>query len=426
MLLTAPPAVPIRVLTRPPIRVVKSKLLGLFWLSLITAIFSAASHAADPAAQQKASIDKISKQIKSLSDSLNSSKSARKNARDQLLATERKIAASKAKLNELDDKIKRNAQQKTELEARLEQLNIQYASNREALAALLLSRYKNGQDNYLKLLLNQQNPYAVGRLSNYSEYFSVAIRQRLDQLETQLSEVQQLENERQEVLQELASAQAEQSKKQQNWLAAKKQRESLVAKLDKEITESNQQLKDLREDRNRLNQLLKQIAKQAEQLRIAEEQRRQREAQIARQKNTKPVERTPVAGGFSKQKARLRYPSSGKKIRNFGSRIAASGMTSNGVFFATEAGQEVRAIYRGRVLFADFLKGYGLLLIVDHGDQHISLYGHNEVLLKSVGDEVASNEIISRSGVSGGLKQPGLYFEIRHNANPIDPALWCQ
>ena len=101
-------------------------------------------------------------------------------------------------------------------------------------------------------------------------------------------------------------------------------------------------------------------------------------------------------------------------------------MTSDGVFFSTKESQEVRAIYRGRVLFSDFLKGYGLLLIVDHGDDHISLYGHNEVLLKSVGDEVATNELVSRSGVTGGLKSPGLYFEIRHNANPVDPAKWCQ
>ena len=86
----------------------------------------------------------------------------------------------------------------------------------------------------------------------------------------------------------------------------------------------------------------------------------------------------------------------------------------------------MQAIFDGRVLFADYLKGYGLLLIIDHGEEHISLYGHNRVLLKDVGDRVSSAEVIAKTGVSGGLQSPGLYFEIRHNATPVNPALWCQ
>ena len=133
-----------------------------------------------------------------------------------------------------------------------------------------------------------------------------------------------------------------------------------------------------------------------------------------------------VKGGFIKQKGRLNYPVEGKHLRKFGSRLAESGMTSEGLFIQTKQKIPVKSIFRGRVIFAEFLKGYGLLLIVDHGDDHISLYGHNEVLTKRVGDVVETNEVIAKTGVTGGLKSPGLYFEIRNNATPVNPATWCQ
>ena len=101
-------------------------------------------------------------------------------------------------------------------------------------------------------------------------------------------------------------------------------------------------------------------------------------------------------------------------------------MLSEGLFIKTNGNASVKSIFRGRVIFAEFLKGYGLLLIIDHGDNHISLYGHNDVLYKKVGDIVETNEVVSQSGVTGGLRSAGLYFEIRKNATPVNPATWCQ
>ena len=132
-----------------------------------------------------------------------------------------------------------------------------------------------------------------------------------------------------------------------------------------------------------------------------------------------------VKGGFIKQKGRLNYPAQGKHKRKYGSRLAESGMRSEGLFIETNGSQAVKSIFRGRVIFAEFLKGYGLLLIIDHGDDYISLYGHNNSLNKKVGDIVETNEVVARSGVTGGLKSTGLYFEIRNNTTPVDPATCC-
>jgi len=165
-----------------------------------------------------------------------------------------------------------------------------------------------------------------------------------------------------------------------------------------------------------LNNLLEQIAKQKEQLKKIEEQN---------SSSSRP-KRTLVKGGFIKQKGRLNYPVSGTHKRKFGSRLAESGMSSEGLFIETNGSVPVKSVFRGRVIFAEFLKGYGLLIIIDHGDNHISLYGHNDVLTKKVGDIVETNEVISKTGVTGGLKSPGLYFEIRKNTTPVNPSTWCQ
>jgi len=163
--------------------------------------------------------------------------------------------------------------------------------------------------------------------------------------------------------------------------------------------------------------------------RKAEQERARQEAlkpKTTKPRNTKPVIRPIVNGGFLKQKGRLQFPVAGKLTRGFGSRMRESGMRSEGMFFDTQGSVSVKTIFRGRVLFADFLKGYGLLIIVDHGDDHISLYGHNDRLLKKVGDRVESNEVIAKTGVTGGLKSHGLYFEIRDSATPIDASKWCR
>ncbi|MBX2848247.1 MAG: peptidoglycan DD-metalloendopeptidase family protein, partial [Acidiferrobacterales bacterium] len=199
------------------------------------------------------------------------------------------------------------------------------------------------------------------------------------------------------------------------------------------VSADEQRLKKLQADRNRLNTLLTQLKKQKEELARIERERAEAErlaAEKARREGKKlpdkKVIRPLVKGGFIKQKGRLQCPVSLTATTKFGQRIVSSGMRSEGVFYDTKVSVPLKSIFRGRVLFADFLKGFGLLLIVDHGDDHISLYGHNEVIYKKVGDDVDTNEVIAKTGTTGGLKSPGLYFEIRNNTTPINPATWCQ
>jgi len=381
------------------------------------------------------SIKEVAKKIDSITQNLNDNKAELKTERDRLFETEQNLSQLSSLIKQIDSQIKSGQTELDDLTKDLQSTQESQKTNRDALETLILKRYKQGDNSYLKLLLNQQNPYAVGRLNNYHDYFSKALLTKFAVLQKQAIKIQELQLKQATVLSDLEKQKETQSKQQQKLNKAKTARSKSIAKLSDTVSEESKKLEQLNKDRARLDSLLKQIAKQKAELeRIEKAKRAQEIAERAAKPPSKPSAaapisrpaRKPIKGGFVKQKGRLNYPVSAKRKRNFGSRLAESGMTSDGVFFETDKSEPVKSIFRGQVLFADFLKGYGLLLIIDHGDDHISLYGHNELLYKKVGDAVDTNEVVAKTGTTGGLKSPGLYFEIRNNATPINPAKWCQ
>lgn len=374
-------------------------------------------------------LKKVAREIDALSIKLNKTKSNLKTERDQLFEAEKQLRELNKKSQQTTQEIDQQKKQLSELEQTLIQLGKDSNASREALKPLLRSRYINGDQSRLKQYLNQEDPYALGRLQVYNQRFSSALVGKLKSIQSLVTQTTEAKNKQRKTIATLRELQQEQDFLAQQAETQKAQRAKSVAKLTDKVSQQETQLSDLKNNRERLNTLLKALAKQAQELKRIEEQRREaeRQKQIALNKPVpKPVERMPVQGGFAKQKGRLKYPVSVAAKTKFGSRIASSGMRSEGVFFDTKQPQAVNAIFRGRVLFADFLKGYGLLLIVDHGDDHISLYGHNSELYKRVGDEVKTGETIAKTGTSGGLKSAGLYFEIRNNTSPVNPANWCQ
>ena len=371
------------------------------------------------------SIKTVTNQIKKVTDNLNANKKLFKSERDKLAVLEQEIKSlrqqellSEAALNQQQTKIR-------SIEQRIEQINQSQRDNQAALDALVLNRYKAGSPNYLKLILNQDNPYAVGRLNHYFTYFTDAQQAKLADLRAEFSEIKQLQRAALAHQTELKKVQSEINSRTEKLRGLRADRQQSLSRLDKKISSSEDQLKQLQADRARLDKLLAEIAKQAERLRQIEKRKKEAEEE-AQQAAGKPIAkpRAPVKGGFKKQRGRLSAPVTAPLKTRFGSRLKASGLPAQGHFYDTKKEQDVSAVFRGNVLFADYLKGYGLLLIIDHGDNHISLYGHNEVLYKRVGDSVSTGEIVAKSGTSGGLKQPGLYFEIRRNATPVDPQKW--
>jgi septal ring factor EnvC (AmiA/AmiB activator) len=377
------------------------------------------------------SISKIGEKIKTISQNLNNDKALLKSERHQLFKAEKELASITKKLAKTEFELAKNQHELSAVELQIKSVNRSQKKNREALATLLVQRYQQGRPDYLKNVLNQENPYAVGRLANYHEFFAKALKQRNQELRKFAAQASQLKVRQDQIIDFLKRDKANQQTQLSKQNDAKSKRKKSISVLDKKVSSNTQVLAKLTKDRQRLSSLLAQLQQQAAELKRLEVERVRKAKALAKKQNkpstnVEPPTRVIVKGGFKKQKGRLKYPVEGKLERLYGKRLPESGMRAEGHFFATNGSVPVKSIFRGRVLFSDFLKGYGLLIIVDHGDDHISLYGHNEQLLKNVGDSVEVNEVIGRTGVTGGLKSHGLYFEIRNNANPIDPASWCQ
>lgn len=383
---------------------------------------------ADQQQQYRESMGAIALEIKQISRNLNANQALLKTEKDKLSTLEQRIIGLDRDIANTANEIKRQNQVNAVLDKQIQALEIAQEADRKALLNLIRELYIRGEPNYLKMLLNQENPYAVGRLANYLDYFTTAQKVKFDGLRQQATEKQALQTQQSKNLKALEGHYQNQQAQQRTLDQAKQSRQESVNNLESKVSQSGVKLVQLREDRQRLDSLLKQIAKQAERMRKIEQQRLDtlRKQAPKADKVPTPIIRPLVKGGFSKQRGRLRYPVKGKKKYSFGKRIVESGMRAQGTFIATNGSVNVNSIFRGRVLFADYLKGYGLLLIIDHGDDHISLYGHNEVLYKQVGDHVETNGLVAKTGVSGGLKSHGLYFEIRNTATPVDPGVWCR
>ena len=273
------------------------------------------------------------------------------------------------------------------------------AKGRVALAGQLRAAYLIGHEEPLKLLLNQKDPARAGRMFVYYSYFGRARAQEIHSIEDNVARLDQLDTDLATEDAKLAELEKQQRAQLTEVEQARAHRTVVLANLEQESHTRAQNLEKLRSQQAGLEKLLREL----------------REA----------MEKYPVEGNdaFAHLRGKLAWPVNGHVVARFGE-TRAGGVKWDGVLVATERGAPVRAIYQGRVIYADWLPGLGLLTIVDHGDGYMSLYGHNERLYKAVGERVAAGDAIASAGDSGGSNRPELYFEIRKGGKPVDPRPW--
>jgi septal ring factor EnvC (AmiA/AmiB activator) len=289
-----------------------------------------------------------------------------------------------------------------ELSAEKKQLELAKKQQEEILAKQLRAAYSTGHHDYIKLILNQEKPSNVQRTITHYQYLNTARIKEIEAFKstiTQLNDVTQQYQQQAEQLTQLTQTQSQQ--KQILELSKIKQKQTLKALNKKALTEQ-QKLAKLEREESALVSLLKRMAADAAKAKQAEN-----------------------LVGLSKLKRKLSWPVKGRINHSFGSSKQGY-LKWKGVFLSAPIGREVKTIHNGTVLFSDWLKGYGLVTVVDHGDGYMSLYGHNQALLKSVGDRVEAGEPIALVGQSGGQANSGLYFEIRHTGIAVNPKLWCK
>ncbi|WP_341304353.1 murein hydrolase activator EnvC [Pseudomonas sp. TMP25] len=344
---------------------------------------------------------------------------------------EKQVKGLQNDLKKSEEEIQRLDNEKKKLEgARLEQQRLIGIQARAA--------YQSGRQEYIKLLLNQQNPEKFSRTLTYYDYLSEA---RMEQLDAFNETLRQLTNVELEIVnqQSLLLEQKSALDNRRGQLAdVRKERQLALAKLNKEFSARDRKLKAHQQEQANLAQVLKTIeATLARQAREAETARQQallaaREEQTAN--TAQPLSSGPLVsagasfgGPFASARGKLPWPVNGRLVARYGTPRGDDARTKwDGVLIGASAGSQVHAVHGGRVVFADWLRGAGLLVILDHGNGYLSLYGHNQSLLKDAGDVVKAGDAISTVGNSGGQNASALYFAIRQQGRPIDPAQWCR
>ncbi|OHC39972.1 MAG: peptidase M23 [Pseudomonadales bacterium RIFCSPLOWO2_02_FULL_63_210] len=411
------------------------RLLALIFLAcLLTPAF--ADEKADAQKQLEAARSDVA-ELKKLLEKLQQDKSGvQKDLRKtetEMGKLEKQVKDLQKSLKDGEVEIQRLNQEKKKLhDARLEQQRLIGIQARAA--------YQSGRQEYLKLLLNQQNPEKFSRTLTYYDYLSEA---RMEQLATFNETLRQLANVEQDIVNQqnqLLEHKGALDARAEQLAEARKERQLALAKLNQEYSARDHKLKARQQEQAQLARVLKTIeatlarqAREAEQARqraliAAREQQRSNTAAASNPGSGPLVSSGSTYGGpFAQARGKLPWPVDGRLVARYGTPRGADARTKwDGVLIGASAGSQVRAVHGGRVVFADWLRGAGLLVILDHGNGYLSLYGHNQSLLKDAGDVVNAGEPIATVGTSGGQDTPALYFAIRQQGRPSDPAQWCR
>ncbi|GLX78176.1 non-catalytic member of peptidase subfamily M23B [Thalassotalea insulae] len=375
----------------------KPPMLVFFILSLLVIIFTS-SHVNgqettdDKLKQVKQAISKQKTNIKKVD-------SKRQKLVNQLKHDELEIAKASKALNTTNKSLTATQQTITKLAKEKKELTSEQKRQEDILAKQLRAAYSTGHHDYLKLLLNQEDSGKVQRTISYYQYLNKARIKEITNYQQTIEKIIDVTNEQQQQAQQLEQLQQQQQQQKLALEKSSRQRKQTVTELNQQLLNSKQQLEKLLAEEANLTEALERIARLSKQ-----------EVNL---------------NGLGKLKRQLSWPVKGRISRSFGSR-KQDYLKWKGVLLSAPIGREVKTIHNGTILFSDWLKGYGLVTVVDHGKGYMSLYGHNQALLKSVGDRVETGEPIALVGQSGGQSQPALYFEIRHNGQAVNPKLWCR
>lgn len=348
-------------------------------------------------------LEMVQKSIEKVKDHLKSTRYKRGHVLTELQQLESKISENSAELDKTEAKIDRLDNNISDLRDELGKLQRKLNTQRQSLSEQIRAAYAIGRQQQVKMLLNQQDPAEMGRVIVYFDYLNRAREQHIADFLDSISEKRRVEEALKTARTEHEESLKTRQKQKNTLLSQRVKRNELLARLEREISNQEKNLSELEGSRNRIENLLMSLG------------------ELLADIPQSPSDSQP----FKLQKGKLPWPASGPFLATYGEPRNQGGLKWNGVLISTAHGSPVRAVSRGRVAFADWLQGYGFITIIDHGEGYMSLYGHNETLIKQAGDWVNAGEVIATSGDSGGQPMPGVYFEIRSRGKPVNPGSWC-
>ncbi|NJD30719.1 MAG: peptidase M23 [Gammaproteobacteria bacterium] len=385
---------------RRPTRVVAVAVCAAWVVAAVPAL--AAQGKATPA-QKEAELRKVNSRIEKVRKDVNEDIEKRDKLSVQLRDAELGVQAARKKLDEIRAQRIASEARLADLEKEQADLEKALAGERGALAGELRAAYVNGREEELKLLLNQEDPATFGRMLEYYGYFGRARAERINSIKDKLEHLRLVREKIAEEHQRLADLEANQEREVAALRSAQDQRSKAVAAISTQIRQKGGELERLESQAKSLEKLIADLRKALEDVPVAKQ------------------------APFEPLKGKLPWPvQEGKVLARFGQPRAGGSMRWQGMLIGTDRGARVRAPFAGRVVYADWLPGMGLMIVLDHGGGYLSLYGHNEELFRKVGEPVSGGDVIGAVGDTGGHNQPALYFEVRRGRQPVDPEIWLQ
>lgn len=371
--------------------------------ALLILLLSPVSWGQQPSAQEQAATEA---QLAQIAEELKKREAAIGQRAERLSITERELRQLEQQMATVASELNATQQRLADIRGRIndlqqqeQTLTEQLKSQRKLLEKQLDMAYRMGEHDYLKLILKQQEPAKFERLLGYYGYLNRARLKELDDIRATQAQLAQVQADVVDQQQQLAQREQQQRQQQGVLKAQQGEQQQLVKRLQREQSADQKRIDELRQNQEALEQVLAAI------------QAAQRDE--------------PRLVGLTERKGKMSWPADGKVERLFG-RQRSGGVTWKGVVIKADAGEPVKAIADGRVLFANWLRGYGLVIVLDHGNGYMSLYGHNQTILPAEGDVVRANETIALVGQSGGVEDPAVYFEIRVKGDAVNPVNWCR
>jgi len=364
-----------------------------------TSAFAAAQPGAADARKTEAELQAVKSEIERVTRQVSEEQVERDKISRELRSAEVSVGRAREGLDGVRRSRAERVAKRATLAAQKRAREADLAQSRSALAGQLRAAYLIGREEPLKLLLNQKDPERAGRMFVYYSYFGRARAEQIHGIESDVQTIASLDEQLQEQEAKLAELEKQQRADLVELEQARAKRSDVLASLTAESNSHAQSLERLKSQQNGLEKLLRELRRAMEKF---------------------PIDNNDA---FAHLRGKLAWPVGGRLVARFGE-PRAGGVKWDGVLVATERGAPVRAVYGGRVIYADWLPGLGLLTIVDHGEGYMSLYGHNERLYKAAGERVSAGEALGVAGDSGGSNRPELYFEIRKGGKAVDPRPW--
>ncbi|MEW5787372.1 MAG: peptidoglycan DD-metalloendopeptidase family protein [Pseudomonadota bacterium] len=387
-------------------------------LACLLICLGVATALAAPDNGKREELDELRQRIKSLQEELEQASEDRSEVADELKQSERRISDVNRGLRRLDNRQRELSRDLRQLNEDTRGTQREIADQQRRLAALIKERYIQGDGDALKLLLSGRDPGEVARNLAYYGYIGRARAELIRQHRESLGKLRTLQDKARKQNDDLTQVRQERVAQKQALEAEKGSRQEVLYKLSEQIRQQRREIDTLVRDEKRLTRLVERLARLAA----------SKPAPTAKpgQKVDRVADASLAGLDFTRLKGRLALPVAGEILHKFGNSRDGGGPAWKGVFIRARQGQEVRAVGSGEVAFADWLRGFGNLLIIDHGKGYLSLYSNNESLYKQPGEPVRAGDVVAAVGATGGQDEPGLYFELRHQGKPFDPLAWVR